>query len=88
LKKKNFIIIGLVVVLLFSAYALSAEFWASKNSNKYHLPTCRYAQKIKPSSLIKFKSPEDAVAAGYIPCKACKPPLATESGLRNTEKPL
>ncbi|MFC1825355.1 Ada metal-binding domain-containing protein [Thermodesulfobacteriota bacterium] len=82
MKKRYFIIIGLVAVLLFSAHALSAEFWASKNSNKYHVTTCRYAQKIKSSSLIKFGSPEEAVAAGYIPCKSCKPPLANESRLR------
>ena len=82
MKKKVFITLGLAALLLIAVHALSAEFWASKNSNKYHFPTCRYAKKIKPSSLIKFNSPEEAVAAGYIPCKSCEPPVADESRLK------
>jgi len=54
--------------------ALCAEFWGSKQSNKYHIPSCRWAQKIKPSNLVKFNSPSDAIKAGYIPCKVCTPP--------------
>ncbi|MDD5451102.1 MAG: Ada metal-binding domain-containing protein [Desulfovibrionales bacterium] len=65
-------------LLLFGPYAISAEFWASKKSNKYHYPDCEWAQKINPANLIKFKSPEDAIKAGYIPCKVCKPPVASK----------
>lgn len=69
----------LVALLAFAGYAMSAEFWGSKNSNKYHYPTCASAQKINPSNLVKFSSPEQAVKAGYVPCKVCKPPSATKS---------
>lgn len=65
-------------LLLITSLALSADFWASKNSNKYHYPDCRWAKKIKPNNLVVFKSSEDAVKAGYIPCKICKPPLPTK----------
>lgn len=67
-----------VFLLLLIPYAISAEFWASRNSNKYHYPDCVWAQKIKPSNLIKFKSPEDAIKANYIPCKVCKPPMVSK----------
>ena len=70
--------IGIFFLLLFIPSVLAAEFWASKKSNKYHYPDCRWAQKIKSSNLIKFKSPEDAIKAGYIPCKVCKPPMASK----------
>lgn len=70
-----------IFLLLFVPVALAGEFWGSKNSNKYHYPDCRWAQKIKPSNLIKFNSPEEATQAGYIPCKVCKPPVSSKSEL-------
>jgi methylphosphotriester-DNA--protein-cysteine methyltransferase len=71
--KNVFVVI--VVVLGFWSLAFSAEFYASRNSNKYHRPTCTWAYKIKQSNLIIFKSPEEAEKNGYIPCKVCMPPL-------------
>ncbi len=48
----------------------------SKDSDKYHLPTCGIAKNIKPENKVEFKSPADAVKAGYTPCGVCKPPKA------------
>lgn len=79
--------ITIFVLLLFIPVVLASEFWASKNSNKYHYPDCRWAQKIKPSNLIKFNSPEEAQKAGYIPCKVCRPPVSSKSEI-NTQSGL
>ncbi|MDI6870396.1 MAG: Ada metal-binding domain-containing protein [Bacillota bacterium] len=49
------------------------EYWASAKSNKFHYPYCQWAKKISPANLIVFKSREEALKAGYIPCKVCKP---------------
>jgi hypothetical protein len=46
-------------------------FVASKNSDKYHLPTCPSAQKIKPENKICFSSAEEAQARGYQGAKCC-----------------
>ncbi|OGI29505.1 MAG: hypothetical protein A2288_01305 [Candidatus Moranbacteria bacterium RIFOXYA12_FULL_44_15] len=46
-------------------------FIGSKNSNKYHLPTCRYAKNINPENRICFSSQDDAKAKGYLPDKNC-----------------
>lgn len=43
----------------------------SKNSNKYHLPSCQWAKRIKPENIVCFRSAEDAVAKGYQPDKTC-----------------
>lgn len=83
--KKLFLIS--IVLLLFATFSHSADFWASKNSNKYHYPSCKWAQKINPKNLIKFNSPEQAVKAGYVPCKVCKPPTSSKAEL-NTNKNL
>jgi hypothetical protein len=43
----------------------------SKNSTKYHLPTCRYAKTIKPENLACFLSKEEAEKKGYQPDANC-----------------
>lgn len=73
-----------MAVFMFATLAFSGEFYASKHSNKYHYPGCRWARKIKPSNLIVFPSPEQAVKAGYRPCKVCMPPL--RSGVKSRDK--
>lgn len=41
-------------------------FVGSKNSTKYHTPSCRWAKQIKPENRVCFSSVEDAVAQGYV----------------------
>lgn len=77
-----------IFLLLFVPIALAGEFWASKNSNKYHYPDCRWAQKIKPSNLVKFNSPETAIKAGYVPCKVCRPPISSKTELKDSTEKL
>ncbi|MEK6589714.1 MAG: Ada metal-binding domain-containing protein [Nitrospinota bacterium] len=72
---KNLIIVTSLLLFLAST-SMAYEFWGSKNSSKYHYPDCKFAKKINPKNFIKFKTPEEAVKAGYIPCRVCKPPLS------------
>ena len=51
----------------------TGQYVGSTESNKYHYPSCRYAQKIKSENEIWFKNAADAQAHGYIPCGVCKP---------------
>lgn len=46
-------------------------FVASKNSNKYHLASCQWAQKIKLENKICFSSAEEATSRGYQGAKCC-----------------
>ncbi|HPJ30004.1 MAG TPA: Ada metal-binding domain-containing protein [Methanothrix sp.] len=50
------------------------KYVGSKTSNKYHLPDCSYAKKIKEENRITFSDQEEAREAGYSPCGVCKPP--------------
>lgn len=45
---------------------------ASKNSTKYHLPSCSGAKRIKEENKVWFNSKEEAERAGYEPAKNCK----------------
>ena len=67
------ILVVLFLLLAFAPVTMSAEFWGSKNSNKYHNPSCQWVQNISLYNRVKFNSPEAAQKAGYVPCKVCKP---------------
>lgn len=51
----------------------TGQYVGSKNSDKYHLPSCKYAQDIKPDNQVWFDSVENAKASGYGPCSVCGP---------------
>jgi methylphosphotriester-DNA--protein-cysteine methyltransferase len=71
-----------LLVFIFSSLALGVGYLGTKNSKKYHYPTCKLVQKSKADNLVKFNSPEEARKAGYAPCKICRPPETSriESG--------
>ena len=48
-------------------------YWASANSNKFHYPSCEWAQKISGKNKIVFNSREEAINSGYSPCQVCSP---------------
>jgi flagellar basal body-associated protein FliL len=75
-RKKSLLAIFLVVAFLAVSVALALDYKyvGSKNSNIYHYPTCRAAQKIKPENLVTFNSAKEAQEKGYRPCKVCRPP--------------
>ncbi len=45
----------------------------SLDSDKYHYPNCRWAEKITYENLIGFDTEEEAISKGYSPCGTCKP---------------
>ena len=71
-------LISVILLLIFSIICLSMaadyKYVGSSKSNKYHYPTCKWALKIKPANLVKFVSAKEALDAGYVPCKVCRPP--------------
>jgi hypothetical protein len=73
---RTLILIILLVVFLIVCLSMAADYKyvGSSISNKYHYPTCEWAQKINPANLVKFKSAKEALDKGFVPCKVCKPP--------------
>lgn len=45
---------------------------ASSHSDKFHYRDCKWTKAIKPENAVYFTY-EDAVKAGYKPCKTCNP---------------
>lgn len=58
-----------------AAYSQSQEivYVGSRNSDKYHYPSCVWAKRIKSSNWVTFGSKSEAASRGYIPCKVCEP---------------
>jgi methylphosphotriester-DNA--protein-cysteine methyltransferase len=82
LARTNALWIVLVLGVCFLAAATMAadkekdyKYVASKQGKRYHLPSCSAAQRIKTDHLIGFNSAQEALKAGYTPCKVCKPPV-------------
>ncbi|EKD58993.1 MAG: hypothetical protein ACD_56C00012G0001 [uncultured bacterium] len=53
------------------AKSSSCAYVGSKNSDKFYLPTCSYAKRVKPENLVCFKTAEEAIGQGRTESK-CK----------------
>ena len=49
------------------------KYVASKKSNIFHYPYCKWVKRIKPVNLIGFRNREEALVSGRRPCMNCKP---------------
>jgi len=45
----------------------------SRNSDKFHYPGCRAANRINESNMVVYDSASEAMSAGRVPCKICGP---------------
>ena len=63
----------------FAAQAQEAGYVASKGGEKFHTTDCSTAKKITADKLVKFATPDEAVKAGYSPCKVCNPPPSVDA---------
>lgn len=45
---------------------------ASKWSDKFHHPSCEWAEKIKDKNRVTFATAQEAIDAGLRPCKLCR----------------
>ena len=52
---------------------MSYTYMGNANSMKLHLTTCDSAAQTKPSNRVYFDTREEAIEAGYEPCKRCNP---------------
>lgn len=49
------------------------RFVGSDTTHAYCLPACHAARRITPQHRVVFQSSAEAIAAGYRPCKTCRP---------------
>ena len=56
-----------------SAPAVTVAFVGSTESDKFHHPSCRWAQNIQDAHRLVFATREAALAEGRVPCGTCAP---------------
>jgi O-6-methylguanine DNA methyltransferase len=49
------------------------QFRGSRTTRIFCLPTCRHARRVQPANLVSFSDEVAARAAGYRPCRVCRP---------------
>lgn len=68
-----FVVMAFLAAITIAALAAEKAYLGNKNSKKYHVAACTWAQKIAPRNRIEFSTAEEAKKAGFIPCKICRP---------------
>ena len=53
------------------------RFFGSDTTQVYCFPTCRNARRITTRHRVPFTSAQEAAAAGYRPCRVCRPARAS-----------
>lgn len=51
----------------------TGKFVASRSSDVFHKPDCRWAKNISPANLVTYQNKDEAAKDGKRPCKWCKP---------------
>lgn len=68
---------GVAVDSVERAARSGARYYGSDSTRIYCFPTCAHARRISDVHRVTFRSDQDAAAAGYRPCKVCRPSLAS-----------
>ncbi len=80
---RKYVLLILVLMFTFTLVAYSVQaaektatkekpaFVGSAKGGKYHLPSCKRANKIKPENTVALKDVAEAENKGYEPCKTC-----------------
>lgn len=55
-----------------SSSSSSCAYVGSRSSDKFYLPTCSYAKRVKPENLVCFKSAQEAIGQGRTESKCGK----------------
>jgi methylphosphotriester-DNA--protein-cysteine methyltransferase len=71
-----FVLSLLVPIVVGKAYSASEQvgYVAAESGERYHRPDCAAVKRIKKEHRVTFGTAQEAIAAGYTPCKVCKPP--------------
>jgi O-6-methylguanine DNA methyltransferase len=68
---------GVALATLEAHARAGVRFYGSDTTHIFCFPTCRHARRVSDSHLVLFSSEADAEAAGYRPCKVCRPAQAS-----------
>jgi hypothetical protein len=56
-----------------SSTSVPGGYIANSNSGKFHVASCKWVGEMSEEHKVYYSSREDAIKAGYVPCKVCNP---------------
>ncbi|MBR1646074.1 MAG: nuclease [Selenomonadaceae bacterium] len=72
--KKFFAAVGTIIFMTATfATVLAANYVGNANSKKFHVGNCSFVGKMNPKNRVDFQTRDEAIQAGYVPCKRCNP---------------
>ncbi len=66
------ILIGTMTTAL-AAALFNTPYIGNANTMRFHYADCRSVDEMNPHNQVGINSREEALSAGYVPCKRCKP---------------
>lgn len=66
-------VISLTLLFVFALAAMAFAYIGNTRSGIFHYDSCQYVYRMNDSNKVYFDSREDAVDAGYRPCRVCRP---------------
>lgn len=66
-------VISLTLLFVFALAAMAFAYIGNARSGIFHYDSCQYVYRMNNSNKVYFDSREDAVDAGYRPCRVCRP---------------
>lgn len=70
---KKFLAAFVTLIILMTANVLAANYVGNANSKKFHYADCSMVNKMNPANKVFMNTREEAINAGYVPCKRCNP---------------
>ena len=71
--KKFFAAIFTLIILTTCAGVMASSYVGNANTKKFHYADCSSVGKMNPANRVNFNTRDEAVNAGYVPCKRCNP---------------
>ena len=72
---KKFFAAIVTIILMTAAFTtvLASSYVGNANSKKFHYADCSMVGKMNPANKVYMNTREEAINAGYVPCKRCNP---------------
>lgn len=75
MKKKLLLLMSILMLvgIMASSVALGSNYIGNNHSYKFHYASCNYVSRMSDHHKVYFESRAEAIEAGYVPCKVCRP---------------
>ena len=73
MKKFLAAVVTIIILTVSFATVLASNYVGNANSKKFHYADCSMVNKMNPDNKVFMNTREEAINAGYIPCKKCNP---------------